>query len=256
MIAGLDEASLFVFLKALRQGHAVYLLLLSDMLNNEVQLWLFRINDFWPLETSQAGKNLMLFFEEQEELLDFESEKRQKEFSVSRGLLRMICSQIEGRPQEDISFYRAESGALYRSTSERNYSFNISHDDNHLLLSFSRTNCLGCDVQAEKPIKNIEAFVKKIAHQHEIELLDRVEEANKPSVLYRLWCLKEAAYKALLGKKGLKLSEIDCSDKESIWVFQKESQVRLNYHYRKMGSLHIAVVIDKPLKLKFIGVNK
>lgn len=226
------------------------------MLNNEVQLWLFRINDFWPLETSQAGKSLMLFFEEQEELLDFKSEKRQKEFSVSRGLLRMICSQIEGKPQEDIGFYRAESGALFRSTSEKNYSFNISHDDNHLLLSFSKTNCLGCDVQAEKLINNLDAFIKKIAHPHEIELMEEIEESKKISTLYRLWCLKEATFKALLGKKGLKLSEIDCSDKESIWVLQKESQVRLNYHYRKIGQSHIAVVTDKPLQLKFIGVNK
>lgn len=168
---------------------------------DEIHVWVIDLAEgFSSCITDTFDESLSVEETKQKDQFAFQTLKRR--YLLTRGLVRSVFSSYmpEYSPQE-WQFEKTAYGRPYCVMLEPKLTFNISHNDNLVLLAVGRDGRLGIDVEARSG-----TFVEDIARQnfapleyHELMCQPLEFRADR---FYALWTLKEAYIKAL----GLGLS--------------------------------------------------
>lgn len=161
----------------------------------------------------------------QEEVAQFKSEKRKKEWLATRLLLQCVSPLFS-----EISYH--ESGKPFILGSEKKIS--ISHTKGYVLLIVSKTNLVSIDA---------ETFSDKI-----LRVVPRVMRKDESFALYRtplisqilIWCAKETLYKLL------DYQYIDYSQDLKVLPFVPQKRV---------GLIYAMQFVDDNLICRYIPIN-
>jgi len=168
---------------------------------DEIHLWVLDLSeDFSSYIMNTFNASMSLEENEQKDQFAFQTLKRR--YLLTRGLVRSVFSSYmpEYSPQE-WQFEKTAYGRPYCEMLKPKLTFNISHNDNLVLLAVGRDGRLGIDVETRSA-----TYVEDIARQNFApleyqELMCQPLECRADR-FYALWTLKEAYIKAL----GLGLS--------------------------------------------------
>jgi phosphopantetheine--protein transferase-like protein len=133
---------------------------------------------------------------EREQYLRFGSKSRQKEFLLSRLLLRRFLSLYLNRNMKDFRFGFGNKGKPYIEDSR--LKFNLSHTDGLIACSFS-CNEVGIDVEKMdvRARPNWRLLAKRFFSPKEVEYINSQRKESQSSVFFRLFTMKEAYLKAV-----------------------------------------------------------
>ena len=155
---------------------------------------------------------------------DFYNEKREKEYLVSRLLLKEIA------PKTKITYNKYGAPGL-----ENGKHISISHSKNLVAIIFSKQK-VGLDIEkiSEKPLRLASKFISEDEHQNLTE-----EKATL------IWCVKEAIFKwhqkgNVDFKKDIKIKEFEIMEKGDISCTFKGEKIIVNY--RKIDNQYLAYV--------------
>lgn len=136
-------------------------------------------------------------------------------FGLCRGLLRYLLSQYLSVPPAKITFAYGEGGKPYLNTHpDPGLEFNLSHSGDQMVCAVGRNPhplprgdrlpFLGIDVECIRPLRRLEALVKRCLTFQEQYCLMQVPHRDQCHHFMQYWTCKEAYTKAV--GKGLSLS--------------------------------------------------
>lgn len=154
-------------------------------------------------------------------LLELSSEKRASiqrlrnesdRLSSLLGLrLLKLCALDEKLTQfqlQDVQY--PETGKpFWRSQSNDNYDFNISHSDNLIVVAASRTLRVGVDVEKIRKLKNLN--FKMVMRPEELTQIRQT-----PDLFFNLWSMKEAVVKAANTTGIARMRDVQLDEEQAI----------------------------------------
>ena len=178
-----------------------------------------------------------------------------RQFTLCRGVLRLLaCRQLCCR-NEELSFASSEFGKPYALVDgERaKIAFNISHSGGHGMIAMTPDDCIGIgiDVEERSTDRDLDFCIRSLFAARERRLLERMQGNQKVELFYRLWTLKEALVKATgegLSRDTAKF-EIPLSlmqgDKVSDFSFSETPSVR--WRLENIGNEQYAAAIAREI---------
>jgi len=124
------------------------------------------------------------------------SEKRKKEFTLSRYILRHLLNV-----SSEIEFSKNTNGKLFI---EGEKEFNISHSQGYIVCAVSDKCNVGIDIEADNKENSFLEISKKYYHEIENKYIRSFSEAkDQQQAFLKLWTLKESMFKLFgLGLKS------------------------------------------------------
>ncbi len=170
---------------------------MPDIQSNEIELWFTEENQIDDQELLNEYRSLI----NDEELKRYERlvfPPHQKQFLVSRALLRTVLGQYLDQPPETLVFARNSYGKPRIASFEKSLpiSFNLSHTDGLCVLAVTRENDLGVDVEYLTRKVDILNLAKRFFSEQEYAELAALDVEKFDERFFRLWTLKEAYIKA------------------------------------------------------------
>lgn len=167
-----------------------------DLTENQVHVWRIKISEFY----NQANE-----FEQQ---LDAAEKKRARQYKFSdsrinfiicRGALRFLLSQYQKKNPLSIEIQKNTDGKpiLAKKSRPLALEFNISHSDDICLIAISRNLEVGIDVEAVKPLTELEALAKTFLSERELTAFTAANPEKKRDMFYDIWSAKEALLKSV-----------------------------------------------------------
>ncbi len=113
----------------------------------------------------------------------------------AHGLLRCLLSPYLNQPPGQIHIKTAAHGKPFLADHPE-WTFNLSHSGNHLVIAMGQHCRLGVDIEPCKPQQNLPQLVKKCFAQSEASYWQALADSEKTTAFYRIWTIKEAFVKA------------------------------------------------------------
>lgn len=163
-----------------------------------VHIWKINISD---LEEDMNYFESFLSFDEKKKALRFKFAADRKRCVVSRACLRILCGKylsIPGRLLEIQCSSKGKPGIF-----GVDFSFNVSHSKDMVMIGFSKLKNLGVDVEYNRDMNDFMSIARNYFHSSEFQVLESAPKAVKKSLFLRYWTVKESYVKALgegLGK--------------------------------------------------------
>ncbi len=132
---------------------------------------------------------------QQQHYLRISSNKRQREYLHSRLLICLALSRHYQRPAKSWIIEEATNAApiIHNLPSPAHISLSHSHD----LVCFTLSPLkVGVDIEKVQPRQNLQAMADMFMNSSELKRLP-TSEHQRQLYFYRVWCAKEALYKAL-----------------------------------------------------------
>lgn len=123
----------------------------------------------------------------------------QQRFLVCHGLLRKLLSGYVDVPPAELTFRCGRHGkpALAGPAAESGIHFNLSRSGPLALFAFARDVEVGVDVEARRPLPDVEDVAARFFSKDEIRKLLRVAPKHRRAAFYNTWTRKEAFVKAV-----------------------------------------------------------
>lgn len=176
----------------------------------DVHLWLASIN-----VTDQAFDALSqdLSSDEWERANQFVFERDQRNFVVSRGLLRDILARYLDCQPGDIRFdYTPHGKPRLRSTgTSLGVEFNLSHSSGFFVLAVSLGRRVGVDIERIRPLPDLDQMASSSFSANERMALSVLAPEDKIPGFFRCWTRKEAYLKARGDGLSIALDSFDMS---------------------------------------------
>jgi 4'-phosphopantetheinyl transferase len=118
------------------------------------------------------------------------------EFIAARGLLRTLLGRYLGRPPQSFRFRKGPTGKPHLDGVAPAFHFNVSHSGDAGLFAFATCGEVGVDVERFRPFNNILAVARRWFRPPEIEVLSRLNDADRLNAFFQAWTRKEAYLKA------------------------------------------------------------
>jgi 4'-phosphopantetheinyl transferase len=168
-----------------------------ELQSNEVHLWLVEDQRISHKSLLDKYKSL-LNAEEQKRLERKIFPKHQKQFIVSRALLRSVLGGYLQQAPEDLVFARNAYGKPRIDSFEKSLplSFNLSHTNGLTVLAVSLEHELGVDVEYLTRKVDILNLAERYFSQQEYQVLAALDVKEFNQHFFNLWTLKEAYIKA------------------------------------------------------------
>ncbi len=160
---------------------------------DNLKLWFTKTTDT-TRDTEQAMEKL-LSISEQKRLQSTGNANKRREYLLSRALMRHALSHHFLRPENEWIFIeQADSPPRIRNLPE-NIHISLSHS-NHLIC-FAISGCpVGIDIEATDKQRDFPKMAKNFMDKDELGNLEQ-DKSTQSDLFYRIWCAKEAYYKAL-----------------------------------------------------------
>lgn len=170
---------------------------MGDIQSNEVQLWL--VEDQHISEQALLDEyKVLLNAEEQTRYERLIFPKHQKQFLVSRALLRTVLGNCLKLPPESLVFARNAYGKPRIASFEKTLpiSFNLSHTNGLSVLAVTQGDDLGVDAEYLTRKVDILKLAQRFFSKQEYDELAALDVKDFDERFFRLWTLKEAYIKA------------------------------------------------------------
>ena len=126
------------------------------------------------------------------------SSYKQREFLLSRAVMRHALSQHFFNPIRDWEFTERPNSPPLISNLPDNTHISLSHSKG--LIGFAISNSpVGIDLELADKRRNFLELAEAFMSNEEIQFMVRNTE-KQADIFYRIWCIKEAYYKALCPK--------------------------------------------------------
>ncbi len=167
-----------------------------DLSKNQVHVWQVKTSDFY---NKVKEFECLLNETEKKRVSQFKYEDSKNNFIVCRGALRFLLSQYLDENPALIGILQNPDGkpALADEYHQHDLEFNISHSNEICLIAFSQNLELGIDVEALKPLVDLEDMAKSFLSERELAAFYSCSPEHKLAMFYDLWSAKEALLKAI-----------------------------------------------------------
>jgi len=158
-----------------------------------LELWFLRFDgETMPLETSIKAQ---LSPSEKKRLTSIQSKHKKKEYLLSRLLMRHALSQLFKKPENEWQFIECQNSLPKIRNLPEGICFSLSHSKNNICFAIYN-GPIGVDIESTDKKRNYLEQAELFMNRDEISTLkeNEVEQADN---FYRIWCGKEAYYKAL-----------------------------------------------------------
>lgn len=129
----------------------------------------------------------------------FVRDRDRRRWIVSRGLLRILLGRYLEADPHDLEFRYGPQGkpSLARiDEKEGDLRFNVSHSGALALYAVASGAEVGVDVEANRPLPELEGVARRFFSPAEVRALRRVSPEGRRDAFYRGWTRKEAFLKA------------------------------------------------------------
>ncbi|MEM0912431.1 MAG: 4'-phosphopantetheinyl transferase superfamily protein [Pseudomonadota bacterium] len=177
--------------------------------NNEAHLWVIHQRSSYDDAIYEAC-SAIVSAQEKQRILEFRSDKRKRQYLLSRGALRHILSyyQPETHPR-DIALSINEFGKPIFYETSNPIRFNLSHSNDTIIVGVSYGCDIGVDIEYIRKERSFSEIEKAYFHPKECaEIRHNGYDADEMRRrFYKVWTLKEAFYK--VHGKGVTISPSD-----------------------------------------------
>ena len=137
-----------------------------------------------------------------------------RRFVIARAALRNLVGAQVHVPANSIHFSVQAYGKLrlIADDQEGDVRFNVSHSHDLALIAVSRGREVGIDVERIRPLADLDSIVMRHFAPAERRILRHAASADRLSLFYRYWTLKEAYVKAEGLGMHTSLDAVDVSD--------------------------------------------
>lgn len=163
---------------------------------NDVHVWPVDIDA--PAE-SAADVAGMLAPDERRRADRFRTARDRRRFMVTRATLRSLLGRYLGVDPHEVPIgYGAYGKPELRTASSRSdLAFSLAHSGHITLFAFTRDRRVGIDVEAVRPVPELDLLAQRLFTSRERGLLDALEGCERRTVFFHGWTRKEAIAKAL-----------------------------------------------------------
>lgn len=155
----------------------------------------------WSASLLENENNIVYFLsilseDERERSETFKFIKDQKQFIITRGILRCLLAKYLGEAPENIEIVYGLWGKPYL-LEEKSLHFSVSHSTNYALYALTRNHEVGIDLEFIDKNLDLEDLVNVIFSKSGITHWKTLELEDKVTLFFRQWVSKEAFLKAL-----------------------------------------------------------
>jgi 4'-phosphopantetheinyl transferase len=158
-----------------------------------LQLWVSRVSNS-TIIVEQTIQNLFSVSEKKRLNLIKNNNKR-REYLLSRALMRHALSQYFHRQEKEWLFIERPESAPVISNLPENIYLSLSHSSGFICFAIS-SYPIGIDIEAANKQRDYSALAEIFMNEEELDCLVQ-NKLTKADHFYRIWCAKEAYYKAL-----------------------------------------------------------
>lgn len=165
----------------------------SKQNTSTIRFWYTRTGDSNPLS---AKARLALLPQRQQALYhSIKSEQRKQQYLYSRLLICSALSQLYRQPTTDWDIEEGTQAPPFIRNLSSTCHVSLSHS--HDLICFALSTAkVGVDVELMKDRRNFQQLAELFMSEDELQRLPKDKNEGK-TYFYKLWCAKEALYKAL-----------------------------------------------------------
>jgi 4'-phosphopantetheinyl transferase len=178
----------------------------------------------WSAYIHANEKNLPYFVsilseDERKKAYSFRFSKDQKNFFISRGILKCLLGRYLGQAPQDIKIMYGLWGKPCVHIKQP-LLFNLSHSRDYVLYAITRNYEVGIDLEYIDPNFDIEEMIFNLLSPQELIYWKSVHPKEKINIFFKLWVNKEAFLKA--SGKGW-IDEKQSTLFEVLKIFKKEN---------------------------------
>lgn len=166
----------------------------QQLKKNHIDLWC--IDPIKLSESSISYLEKMLDKDERRKLQQYKNIKSQHTALVTRSISRLILSQYTKTSPSKLSFTSNQHGKPKLINNEENIRFNLSHNNELIIMAVCLEDEIGCDIENPSRKVNIEPIARRYFSKQEYSELNNLPELLKISRFFEIWTLKEAFVKA------------------------------------------------------------
>lgn len=178
---------------------------------NEIHLWCADLAaQSFPLEMMQS----LLSEEERIRARRFRFPKDQLQFTVARGLLRIMLGRYLNKPPAELCFHYGAQGKpslLDERGSVHRLRFNLAHSDAVIVYAVSWQQEVGIDVEHIRAETSYETIAEQFFSPTEVAALRALPFTQQPQAFFNCWTRKEAYIKARGEGLSFPLDEFEVS---------------------------------------------
>ena len=139
-----------------------------------------------------------LSIDEQRRAERFRSAADRCRFVVARGLLRLLLGRYLGGDPASLALGYGPAGKpeLRHPSVAADVRFNCSHSGNLILCTFAGGRRIGIDVEAHRPIPELDSITRLVLTSRERRQLANLRPRQRRDAFFRAWTRKEAFLKA------------------------------------------------------------
>ncbi len=150
-----------------------------------------------PSATECARLERVLSEIERERAASFAQDRERRVYVATRAALRLLLAREIARPADAVEFAYGKRGKP-RLANDATIAFNVSHSGALALIALTRNCEVGIDIEAVRPVAEMEAIAKRFFCAREYDELCSLEStAERERAFFACWTRKEAFVKAL-----------------------------------------------------------
>ena len=177
------------------------------MKENEVHIWRYTLNK----EDYYNEKKLpLLSNEEHTRCNKYLREEDQIRYVGNHRFVRQVLANYLNTPPSQIIFSKATMGKPY--VKDCGLFFSYSYRGNLGLLSISKQEEVGVDIEKMRPLLDAKTFISFSFSEKEKEIIYNSKPAEFQNTLFTFWTFKEAIIKALGVGLNADLTRVDLSE--------------------------------------------
>ena len=180
---------------------------------NQVSLVWF---DFADLQSHINTFQAFLCKEEKARCEKFYNQELKNNYTITRGLLRLLIGEIIDIDPGSVTFFYNDHGKPLLKAEGITLHFNVSHSFQKVAYAFSYDGLVGVDIEYQKPLRDVAGLAKVICTDEEYVFLDNLPMEEKEHFFYKIWTGKEAFIKAVGKGLSYPMTEVEVISKGSI----------------------------------------
>jgi len=158
--------------------------------------------DLWFIDPNQLSTQqiyLLTSFitkDEKHKLQQYKNKSAQHIALITRAVCRLVLSQYTNTEPTSLEFIRDQHGKPELLNNPLNFRFNLSHNNNLIIMAVTVIDDIGCDIEDPKRKINIEAISRRYFAKQEYQALHLLKNEKQQTLFFQFWTLKEAFVKA------------------------------------------------------------
>ncbi len=172
--------------------------------NRDVHVWRASLS---VSEIRLADFQAILADDERARAARFRNPLHGAQYTVARGVLRMLLGRYLNRPPKDIRFSYSHYGKPFIDDASETLRFNLSHSQDLVLYAFTHQREIGIDIEYIRPVSSRDQIA--VFSPNETRVLSALPAAQQAIGFFNCWTRKEAYIKAHGEGLSLPLDQFD-----------------------------------------------